>query len=822
MSFINFPVFAIGSLLIAAPIALHLMMRQKPQHAMFPALRFVRQRQVVNQQRIRLRHWALLALRCAVVLGLAAALARPIVASAVAGGWWMAGLVGLVGLVVGGLAITQWQRAPGAALSWVLAVVALLLLLLLGWLLFRVTTVPEAALPAGDSEEPLAAVMIFDTSPRMGFVQDNQSRLAMAQELGRSLLKQLPRDSEIAVINTMQTGEAFSIDRAAAMSQVNSLKPSFATDDLPETIGRALDLLESSERERRELYVFTDLTTASWPGATPAVDAANSLSHRIAERLNADQEMRPSVYVIDVGSEAPSNLSLGEVRLSRQHLPPKSTLKLQVEILSQGLAGTRQVELYIEKPDPDLPIIVDGKPQLPEPILRGKREVTIAADESQWLDFAVRGLSEGTHHGEIRIVGEDGLQADDIRYFAVDVHAAARVLVVSGPGAEPRFVENALAPLELKQAGEAVFQTQIARPEQLPEVDFTPFAAVVLLDPPPLPPVVWRDLTDYVRRGGGLATFVGRNANDKGKSLFAPPEAMEVLPAELERVWRDPDGVALTMRENSHPILRVLQSNVTSIPWSEFSINRHWLAKPVADGGHVVLRYGNGKPALLERNLGDGRSLLFTAPVSDPLNVRGRSPWTIGTDSWPYLVLVNETVKYAASGAESPLNYLVGQIAGLPQSKDDPERMQMFQPQGSWQEVVARSRRLEVPFTDVPGAYRLKSPPPSKQTRGFAVNLAAESTRLDRIAPASLDQIFGSSNYQLARDEDSIERELGVARKGYEFYPWMMLVVVGVLALEHLLSNRFYGSQAKAESAHQKRASSREAASKMKESISGV
>jgi hypothetical protein len=253
MSFINFPVFAVGSLLIAAPIALHLMMRQKPQHAMFPALRFVKQKQIVNSRRLRLRHWALLALRCAVVLGLAAALARPIVASAAAGGWWIAGLVGLLATVIGALSAIQWQRAPGKSLSWVLVSITGLLILVLAWLLFRVMTSGDAVLPAGDAEEPLAAVMIFDTSPRMGFVQDNQPRLAVAQEIGQSILKRLPRDSQIAVIHSQQTGDAFSIDRAAAASQITSLEPVFAADPLPEAIERGLDLLETSSKKSKDL-----------------------------------------------------------------------------------------------------------------------------------------------------------------------------------------------------------------------------------------------------------------------------------------------------------------------------------------------------------------------------------------------------------------------------------------------------------------------------------------------------------------------------------------------------------------------------------------
>ena len=37
-----------------------------------------------------------------------------------------------------------------------------------------------------------------------------------------------------------------------------------------------------------------------------------------------------------------------------------------------------------------------------------------------------------------------------------------------------------------------------------------------------------------------------------------------------------------------------------------------------------------------------------------------------------------------------------------------------------------------------------------------------------------------------------IVREIGEARMGREFFPWLMVAVVFVLAMEHLMANRFY------------------------------
>ena len=76
MGFVT-PALLGGAALIAVPIVLHLIMRREAQQLQFPALRFVQQRRTMNQHRLRLRHWLLLALRCAIIALLAFALARP-------------------------------------------------------------------------------------------------------------------------------------------------------------------------------------------------------------------------------------------------------------------------------------------------------------------------------------------------------------------------------------------------------------------------------------------------------------------------------------------------------------------------------------------------------------------------------------------------------------------------------------------------------------------------------------------------------------------------------------------------------------------------
>ena len=116
------PTLLFGALLVGAPIVLHLIMRKQPRHLMFPALRFLRQRKEANQRRMRLRHLLLLLLRCAVIAAIAAALARPRVASNLVSNWLIVGTLGLALLGVAGARAGSGGAARWRPMAWVASV----------------------------------------------------------------------------------------------------------------------------------------------------------------------------------------------------------------------------------------------------------------------------------------------------------------------------------------------------------------------------------------------------------------------------------------------------------------------------------------------------------------------------------------------------------------------------------------------------------------------------------------------------------------------------------------------------------------------------
>lgn len=783
MSFVNASLLGLGSLLALVPIVLHLAMRPQPKHQTFPALRFLKIRQATNQRQLRLRQWLLLLLRVLVVLLLAFALARPSVSSAQLGHWFVtAVLVGLLLVVLWVLAIAVTQQR-GMALISVLVVAALGLgggIAASGVAIAR----NRPPLLLGNREAEVAAVILVDTSPRMELIYQNQSRLDRAKQVSQWLVKQLPKDSEVAIVDALPGG--YSVDLGAASVAVNALTTRHQNAGFSLLIEESLSLLANSSKARKELYLVTDLTRATWN----EVRASN-----VAELIREQPDV--SIQLIDLGVETPVNDAIVDLQLSQESLTPGSPVSVRARIASLGGVGQTTAELYLEPPTSELPVLVDGKLKSPPATVRGRETVAIEDGGEAWINFSLASLPYGTHHGYVELAAQDGLEIDNRRYLTLHVGAPWNVLVVAGDGTSSFMLTELLAPREFRETGRAKFECRTIQFDQLSEQRLADFDAVALLDPAPLDNATWQNFTRYVKDGGGLIVFAGRNVGSA--KAFCTEAALEVLPAALERQWRDDAGIRISPRDYEHPITSAFRDFASTVPWEGMPIFRHWVVGPTLGDSQAVISLSNNKPLLLERLVGNGRSLLVTTPVTDP-DRPNRAPWNLaisGNPSWPFLVLVDRTFGYLVQSQDSRLNYLVGQSVTLPIHSRPSERFSLLNPEGSWQEVSAAQQRLQIPSAQLPGVYRLRLGPEHTTPRGFSVNLPASVTRLERIDPELLAPVFGSDRLQIATSEDEIVRDIDEARMGREFYPFVLPVLAIVLALEYVTSNRFYQDGAK-------------------------
>ncbi len=502
MVFGNLWMLIVGGGFVAVPIMLHLLMRQKPKPLVFPAVRFLRETFASNQRRLKLKQWLLLLLRCLVILWLVAALAQPSVAAFLADYWVVGGALFLLAILLSTalVAVLLTQRPISFWLAGLLGFGTAVCLLVGGWnLLAARMQNRNVVLAAGDG--PVAAAFLVDTAPRMSLRQANQSRLERAQEIGDWLLTRLPADSEVSVSSTSQPQVFFAVDLAAARQQLETMETSFLNRSMPAGLTECLNLLEESELQQRELYVFTDRSRRAWPEG-PVLD-------RFVERL---KESSVHLYIVDVSAREVENASLSSLKMPREVLAQQGTLEISTEVRLEGQARQRKVVMRIEQPEPSRPVRRDGKTLLPDRFWTREALVSLPEDGSQKVEFQFPDLPPGVHHGVIEIEGQDALEFDNRRFFTVEVRPAWKALVLTGPGVSDAILTQAIAPAGERDAGRALFDFVVRPQDEISIEPLQEFDAVFLMDPAPLERSAWELLADYVENGGGIALFLGATA----------------------------------------------------------------------------------------------------------------------------------------------------------------------------------------------------------------------------------------------------------------------------------------------------------------------
>ncbi len=329
------------------------------------------------------------------------------------------------------------------------------------------------------------------------------------------------------------------------------------------------------------------------------------------------------------------------------------------------------------------------------------------------------------------------------------------------------FVE-VIAPYEYRMTKRAAYECDTIEPAVIPNQSLDEYAAVVLLDPTPLPSTTWEQLGTYVQEGGQLAIFLGSHAGDGGG--FQSAAALALLPGKLGRQYRvSGRDVYLAPHSYDHPILRGFRSMATSVPWDHFPVFRYWNLQQLDPDAQVILRYGSNLPALLERPVGKGTVLTMTTPITEPERPPGRLAWNelAGPNDWPRFLLLNDLMRYLTRAGAGPLDFQTGQSVVLANPSDQaPSRYLLFLPDGDTQPVQARDELLTIQTTDAPGTYRLKGELSGPVSRGFSVNLPAVASLLERTTKEHLDELLGADRYQLARERQEIQREQGQQRAG--------------------------------------------------------
>ena len=584
------PLMLAGAVLVAAPIILHLVMRQQPKHLIFPALRFIRQRNDANKRRLKLRH------------------------------------ISAVGAALRG------DRLSGAGIG-----------------------APERCnRPDFWAIKKRRSLPRWCSTPRRGCNIGIRIKLGWKWPRKSPIVcsTQLPAESDVAVLDSRTADRRiFHRCRRRQAAHRTAGRSADAAQSLPELCDEALRLVAEDTKTRKE-----DLRVHR-PGPRRLVGRIRRAAAQQACRKDGCRALRDrcrrrksAEFALAICGFRPmrwprTRRSGWKPTLQRRHARRRTNRRAGF----LDAAGSRSAAI---KP-----------PSKPSP------------DQSQPIDFQIGGLELGTHQGIVRIVGEDSFAGrrrsllHRRRAAAVESAGRRRSRTSTTRRHSPKrsLRQPCVAPAKLG------LSAKLSTLDELAAKSLDDYAAVCLLDPPPLANQTWESLARFVDRGGGLAIWLGRNAQPQGprRRRLQHRRAQKLMPGKLARSWRRQDAF-LAPPDYQHPLLAKFRTMTGGVPWEDFPVASHWQLTDMADGVNTIIPYSNGQPALLERSVGKGRVLLFTTPISD--DATQADLWNtlvVGSGSWPFFMLTNEMLLYLAASGEERLNYNAGEtvVIRLPESQ---------------------------------------------------------------------------------------------------------------------------------------------------------
>lgn len=730
----------IGAGAVSVPIIIHLLNKRKFERVQWAAMRFLKLSIEQNQRRIQVEDIILLILRCLLLLLLGFALARPTIQALGGGGWF--------------------------------------------------------------GQQKITAVVLLDNSYSMSTTDGTKSRFEMAKDAAEQAIASLPTGSSVSVLfasDYIPTGPIPepTYDLGLARKTIHEAKVSDRATNLYPAVKKAVETLKDKRAGAREIYLVTDTQSLGWKQFE---DIRRSFDE-------VKKDIRSSV--VFVGSAEEQNIGVSDLRLVSGPSVVGYPLHFEVQLTNYGRSEARdvRVKLRVDKEEPSDEGTID----------------MIPPGSSKSLSLFAKLKTEGGHSVSANIE-PDRLPADDVRTIAVRALTAVNILLVDGePGAGGResetfYLKNALLPVPKPEIEQYYNKVTVVPSQELDSIKFDQYDAVFLCNVTDFTEPTLAAFADYLKRGGGLVFFPGENIqlrsynNDLAKKY-------QFLPATLGEARGDAsrdDQFALLQDKNfEHPIARLWND-----PASSGTLNVHFFRmfeltpngdekgpeKSVGAEGveigrpRTVLRFQDGKPAMMERTWGAGRVVIFASTADTAWNDLGARPHI-------FIPLVHRTLGAMVTRQDENLNVRVGErLAWRADARLLGREALIYRPgfETAEKSAAAEPRRIglagNVPLltfedTSQAGAYQVRIGGDDPLVFTFAAQPDPEESRLEELDRPRIDQIGQVADVTEWKSTIPLADILQKKRVGTELWKYLALLALALATAETILAHHFSKSK---------------------------
>ena len=452
-------------------------------------------------------------------------------------------------------------------------------------------------------------------------------QMALARESALDVIAATPPDEPIAVVAFDDAAEVVArptVGRSLARAAIERIVPTAGATRYPAGLAAAVELLDG--REGR-VVVVTDLQAAGWTEGERAA---------VPEHVDVEVAAVPPVE---------RNLAVSAVRIDAEGL---------VAVTRNTGPGAVETQMTLS---------LDGRDV-------ARRSVTLdpGANDVRWVEPVA-----AAQVAVVRAADAGGYRWDDTRYVLLGPVNPTVVHVVANSGtldAEAFYFAQALGVAPESRP----FDVRAVAPAALTAPDASDWQAgdvIVLLGTDGLSRPARARVAAFIAAGGGLLLAIGPDVDPRlVRDLLGESVALEVTAAG--EVPPEPPADAAVRRlavvDPRHPVFQPFGDLVASLGQVRFdgAASVELTGSVGAESGadyavHVLARFDQGDPALVEYRREAGRALIFASDLSIGWNDFPRHPGFV-----PFL---QETVRYLAGPDESRRDVLLADLpAGVPRA----------------------------------------------------------------------------------------------------------------------------------------------------------
>jgi aerotolerance regulator-like protein/VWA domain-containing protein len=409
-----------------------------------------------------------------------------------------------------------------------------------------------------------------------------------------------------------------------------------------------------------------------------------------------------------------------------------------------------------------------------------RKTVEVPASGAATVVFESFDVPLESNQGEITLSPHDDLPQDDSFHFVLERREPYRLLFLHEPGegSELYYFRSALG-----AETDTPFAIDSRTPQESGSARLGDYALVILSNVTSLPQALVASLKDFVREGRGMLVTMG----NRFPSPALETDWKEMWPAKgVEKRMLAPGGermVLLGQFDKDHPLFREFQEAGAAESLRSAETFAYIRVQPE---GPVLLRFSNGDPALVERQFGQGRVLLYASSFD---NVWGDFPLHPA-----FIPLLHQLIRYTAQLPDEIPAYTIPASVSLSSygvagnQAGSASVWDAISPDGKHALPLDQERRADYLALRQAGFYELRR---SNSSHWIAANSDPRESDLTELSPEdrALWMAPGSGNSSGGQNA-AMPSDPEVAKRQKIW--WDLLLIAFLLALlEAYLANRY-------------------------------